>query len=354
MPSLNTLDVAVLPGDGIGPDVIAEALKVLNASRQTMNAVDFNFTEYSVGAGEFLKSGDPLPEDTFQKIAQHKVILLGAMGLPGIRWPNGNEMVPQIDIRDKLDLYFGVRPIKLYLESDSPLRRPGNIDFTIIRENCEGLFASRKQIFSLDAPEVRDTMLITRHGSERLFRDSFNLARKRRSKVTLVDKANVLPTMSYFRHIFDQIAAEFPDVTTERVYVDAVTLYILSRPSSFYVMVTEKMFGDILSDMAAGIIGGMGMAPSGDIGPKHAVFQPSHGSAPDIAGKSIANPVATILSAAMMLEWFEDTEVQKGADAIYGAVEKVLADPANRCPDLGGKLRTEQMGDKIAEAVARG
>ncbi len=347
-----TLDIALLPGDGIGPDVIAEAVKVLRAVEAKMNGVRLVFTEYSVGAGEFLKSGDPLPEATFESIEKHEVILLGAMGLPGVRWPNGNEMVPQIDLRDKLDTFFGLRPIKLYHAEDSPLRRPGAIDFAIVRENCEGLFASRKQTFDLDGPEVRDTLLITRIGSERLFRRSFKLAQQRRKKITLIDKANVLPSMSYFRSIFYNIAKEFPDVATEHVYVDAVTLYLLSRPASYDVMVTENMFGDILSDMAAGLIGGMGMAPSGDIGDKHAIFQPSHGSAPDIAGKGIANPAATILSAAMMLEWYETSETTKAAQCIYKAVDTVFADRANRCPDLGGTLRTWEIGDKIAELVA--
>ncbi len=349
-----TLDIALLPGDGIGPDVIAEAVKVLRAVESKMNGVSLAFTEYSVGAGEFLKSGDPLPEATFESIEKHEVILLGAMGLPGVRWPNGNEMVPQIDLRDKLDTYFGLRPIKLYHPEDSPLRRPGAIDFAIVRENCEGLFASRKQTFDLDGPEVRDTLLITRIGSERLFRRSFKLAQQRRKKVTLIDKANVLPSMSYFRSIFYKIAQEFPDVATEHVYVDAVTLYLMSRPASYDVMVTENMFGDILSDMAAGLIGGMGMAPSGDIGDKHAIFQPSHGSAPDIAGKGIANPAATILSAAMMLEWYETSETSKAANSIYQAVDTVFADRKNRCPDLGGALKTWELGDKIADLVAGG
>ena len=351
---IRTLDVALLPGDGIGPDVIAEAVKVLRAAEPHMDGVRFAFTEYSVGAGEFLKSGDPLPEDTFEAIRKHEVILLGAMGLPGVRWPNGNEMVPQIDLRDKLDTYFGLRPIHLYHPLDSPLRNPGAIDFAIVRENCEGLFASRKQTFDLEGPEVRDTLLITRVGSERLFRRSFKLAEQRRKKVTLIDKANVLPSMSYFRSIFYGIAKEFPDVETEHVYVDAVTLYLLSRPASYDVLVTENMFGDILSDMAAGLIGGMGMAPSGDIGDKHAIFQPSHGSAPDIAGKGIANPTATILSAAMMLDWYESPQTSKAARLIYSAVEKVFADRANRGPDLGGSMKTWELGDKIAELVARG
>jgi 3-isopropylmalate dehydrogenase len=169
--------------------------------------------------------------------------------------------------------------------------------------------------------------------------------------VTLVDKANVLPSMVFFRKIFDEIAREYPDVETDRVYVDAASLFLLRRPQSFDVLVTENMFGDILSDLAAGLVGGMGMAPSADIGESHAIFQPSHGSAPDIAGKGIANPIAMILSVALMLDWLKHPALSRGAAMIRGAVEKVLADPTNRTPDVGGKLATTQLGDRVVGQI---
>lgn len=284
-----------------------------------------------------------------QGIQRHQAILLGAMGMPSVRWPSGKEMTPQIDIREKLDLYCGLRPIKLQHPQDGPLKNSGGIDFVIVRESTEGLFWKRGHQYTTDLPEALDTMRISRSGSERLFRSSFELARKRRRKVTLVDKANVLPSMAYFRGIFDEIAKEYPDVETERVYVDAMSLFLVQRPQTFDVVVTENMFGDILSDLAAGLIGGMGMAPSGDIGPKYAVFQPSHGSAPDIAGKGIANPVATILCAAMMLDWLGDAA---SARRIETAVTKVFADPGNRTRDMGGSLNTQEMGSLIADALA--
>jgi 3-isopropylmalate dehydrogenase len=174
---------------------------------------------------------------------------------------------------------------------------------------------------------------------------------KRRRHCTLVDKANVLPSMVFFRSVFDSVAKEFPEVETDRVYVDAAALYLVQRPHTFDVLVTENMFGDILSDLAAGLVGGMGMAPSGDIGDDCAVFQPSHGSAPDIAGKGIANPIATILSAALMLEWLDHPEAVKAAQQIHRAVELVLRNPADRTPDLGGTLTTTQMADKIIKAL---
>jgi 3-isopropylmalate dehydrogenase len=349
MTSHTTFSIAVLPGDGIGPDVIGESLKVLKAVEGQLNGVRFELQEYSVGAGEYLRSGDPLPTATLEKIKQHDAILLGAMGLPNIRWPEGMEMTPQIDIREKLDLYCGLRPIRLYHELHTPLKkyRASEIDFLIVRESTEGLFSTRLLKHPPDANEVTDTMRITRQGSERLFRSAFEQAVARRHHLTLVDKANVLPSMAFFRKVFDEAARHFPAVETDRIYVDAASLYLLQRPETFDVLVTENMFGDILSDLAAGLIGGMGMAPSADVGDKYAVFQPSHGSAPDIAGKGIANPIATILSVAMMLDWFNHQETRRGAGLIRRAVEQVMSEPSNRTADLGGHLSTTEMGDRM-------
>ena len=345
---MTTHNIALLPGDGIGPDVTAEAVRSLRSVERRAGARLFHFEELSVGAAEYLRSGNPLPDATFARLREFDAIILGAMGLPNIRWADGTEMTPQIDLRERLDLYCGLRPVKLYAASDSPLRNPGRIDMMLIRENTEGLFFSRLQKVDPEAVDVRDTMRVSRHAAERLFRSAFEEARGRRGQVTLVDKANVLPSMAFFRRVFDKIAADYPEIQTERIYVDAAALYLVQRPERFDVLVTENMFGDILSDLIAGLVGGMGMAPSADIGDEHAVFQPSHGSAPDIAGKGIANPVATILSAAMMLEWLE---LPEPASWIYSAVEKVLAEPANRTADLGGSLSTEAMGSLVANAI---
>jgi 3-isopropylmalate dehydrogenase len=350
---MKTFQIVVLPGDGIGPDVIREGVDVLRAVETRLSGVKFELNEQPAGAGEFLKNGDPLPAGTLQACRECDAILLGAMGIPSVRWPNGTELTPQIDLREELDLYAGLRPIQIYNPEHSPLKpqRSNGIDFVIYRENTEGLFASRKGVYERDASEVRDTMLVTRKGSERLFRTAFRHAERRRKLVTLVDKANVLPSMAYFRSIFDEISKEFPDVRTERVYVDAASLFLVQRPSSFDVIVTENMFGDIISDLAAGLVGGMGMAPSGDIGDRHAVFQPSHGSAPDIAGKGIANPLATILSVAMMLEWLDHEDAHRGAEMIRRAVEKVCTDPAKATPDIGGSLTTHELGQLVIAAL---
>ena len=344
---------AVLSGDGIGPEVVAAALEVLRATEARLKDVRFELQEYSVGAAEYVKNGDPLPATTVARIKTCDAILLGAMGLPNVRWPNGVEMTPQIDIRELLDLYNGVRPIRLYHTSHTPLKNfaAGEIDFVLIRENCEGLFTERLTPREPGRDYETDTLKITRHGAERICRAAFKLAEKRRRHVTLVDKANVLPSMAFFRKVFDEVACEFPDVKTERVYVDAMALFLVQRPQRFDVIVTENMFGDILSDLAAGIVGGMGMAPSADLGDRHGLFQPSHGSAPDIAGKGIANPIATILSVAMMLDWLGHPETVRGARMINAAVEAVLSDPAHRTADLGGKLSTTEMTRLVVAAL---
>lgn len=345
--------IAVLPGDGIGVDVTAEALRVVRALADSMPGLSFEFTEYSVGANEYLRSGNPLPEEAFEACRSADAVLLGAMGLPDVRWPDGREMAPQLDLREKLDLYCGLRPIKLLHADDSPLKdlRAGEIDLLIVRENCEGLFAGRLAPLVRKNDEVCDILRITHRGAERVCRAAFRQAMARRKKVTLVDKSNVLPSMVFFREVFDSVARDFPDVESERVYVDAAALYLVKNPRRFDVIVTENMFGDILSDLAAGLVGGMGVAPSADIGDKCAVFQPSHGTAPDIAGRNIANPVATILSAAMMLDWLDHPESKKAARKISSAVEQLFRDPSIRTPDMGGTLTTTTMTDRVLEAM---
>ena len=346
--------VAVLPGDGIGPEVTREGVRVLRFLQPYMEGVQFELQEFSVGAGEYLRGGDAMPGDTFTKIAEADSILLGAIGLPDVRYPSGQEIAPQLDLREQLDLYCGLRPIRLFHRNDTPLRNAPQIDFSIVRENTEGLFWSRKSGYDSQSVEVVDQLRISRPGAERVFRSAFRIARKRRRLVTLVDKANVLPSMSFFRGIFYEVAEQFPDVKADHVYVDAATLYLVQRPETFDVIVTENLFGDILSDLAAALVGGMGMAPSADIGEACAVFQPAHGSAPDIAGAGIANPVAMILSVAMMLEWLDHEQTRAAAQLLQTAVEQSFRDPALRTPDLGGTLTTIAMTDAVLSRIAAG
>ena len=350
-----TFQIAVLGGDGIGPEVTDQAVRLLHSMQAQLSDVAFDFTEYSVGVGEYQRNGDPLPEKAFDACRRSDAVLLGAMGLPNVRYPNGKEIAPQLDLRERLELYGGVRPIRLYHASDTPLKgyNAGEIDFVLVRESTEGLFAGRSAVLEPNADQAVDQMVITRRGAERVVRLAFQIAEKRNRRVTLIDKANVLSSMVFFRQVFDEVAKEFPQCTADHVYVDAAALFLVRDPKRFDVMVTENMFGDILSDLAAGLVGGMGMAPSGDIGDAAAVFQPSHGSAPDIAGKGIANPIAMILSAVMMLEWFENPETTRAADALRGAVADVLSVPDQRTPDMGGQMTTSSLTDAIAEAVKR-
>jgi 3-isopropylmalate dehydrogenase len=356
---MKQFQIAVLPGDGIGPEVIAEAVRVVERVSAGFRHGQLIFQEYPCGAREYLKNGDPLPAATMQACRGADAVLLGAMGLPSVRWPSGTEMTPQLDLREQLDLYAGVRPIRLYHASHSPLKgyQAGEIDFVIFRENTEGLFFSRKNAVDFRADHCDDTLRITRTAAEKICRAAFEMARTRRKHLTLIDKSNVLPSMAFFRSIFDGLAGQYPGVETDRVYVDAAALFLVKSPRRFDVMVTENMFGDILSDLAAGLVGGMGMAPSGDIGASHAVFQPSHGSAPDIAGQGIANPLAAILSAAMMLDWLGreggDTgrELQSAARKIHLAVERVCSNPENATRDLGGNVSTGRMGELVLAAL---
>lgn len=352
---VRTFEIAVLAGDGIGQEVMAAALRVLHAAMDGSDSVRMNFVECPAGAGEYLKNGEPLPEETLAACRRTDAILLGAMGLPNVRWPDGREMAPQLDLREQLDLYCGLRPICLYHDNDTPLKRykAGEIDLTIVRENTEGLFSSRQAQPAASATAVEDVLRITRKGAERLFRSAFRLAEKRRRRVALVDKANVLPSMVFFRRIFDEIAEEFPGVQAEKLYVDATALYLVQRPEMFDVIVTENMFGDILSDLAAGLVGGMGLAPSADLGDRAGLFQPSHGTAPDIAGRGIANPVAMILSAAMMLDWLGQHDCLAAGERIRAAVAAVLSNPALRTPDLGGRLTTCEMTEAVLAELKR-
>jgi 3-isopropylmalate dehydrogenase len=256
-------------------------------------------------------------------------------------------------------LYAGVRPARALPGIPLPLADPRarGIDLVVIRESTEGLFASRGRGEMIDDREARDTMVITRAGSERIHEFAFRLAqrRKRRGRpgcVTCVDKANVFRSMAFFRKVFDEVAARHPDVEARRHYIDATALDLVRRPWDFDVLVTENMFGDILSDQTAALIGGMGMAPSGDIGADHGLFQPCHGSAPDIAGQGKANPTATILAAAMMLEWLAERTGQQAlveaAERIERAVDTVFASGNLRPFEFGGRDGTSAIAGAVA------
>jgi 3-isopropylmalate dehydrogenase len=357
--------IAVIPGDGIGPEVMAEARKVLQAVEGAFPGLAFAWREYPAGAKCCQDHGTDLPGETLAACKAADAILFGSAGWPDVRQPDGTEIRPQIKLRKILDLYAGVRPIKRYAAGLGALAGDPAVDYVILRENTEGLFASEAGGARVGDHVAVDSLVVTRPGTARIARRAFRLAQRRKGapadgarRVTCVDKANVFQSMAFFRRIFDEVAAEFPGILAEHAYVDAMALFMVTRPLRCDVLVTENMFGDILSDLGAGTIGGLGMAPSGDIGDRYGLFQPSHGTAPDIAGKGIANPFAQILSAGMMLEWLaetrQDPQLAQAAAAIERAVEQTLADRKNRTADLGGTARTAAVGDAVAKAVVRG
>src|ERR1700750_2275355 len=336
MSANNAFHVAVLAGDGIGPEVMAPALEILRKV-ESRAGLSFRFTEAPAGASNYRETGKSMPDTTIKLCEGADALLLGACGLPSVRYPDNTEIAPQIELRFIFDLYAGVRPARLIPGVPSPIvgADKRGIDLVVIRESTEGLFASMgKGVVTHE--DARETLVITRKTSERLFEFSFRRAERRKARgranggLTCVDKANVFRAFAFFRGIFDEAAKRHPDVRTDRVYVDACSLMMVKRPWDFDVMVTENMFGDILSDLAAGLIGGLGMAPSADIGDRHAVFQPCHGTAPDIMGQGKANPTAMILSGALMLDWLADKHGLEGAteaaERIERAVDKAYAD----------------------------
>jgi 3-isopropylmalate dehydrogenase len=356
----DSFHIAVLPGDGIGPEVMAPALEVLNKVAASTPRLNLRFTEAPAGAGHYRDTGASLPDSTVKLCEQADAILLGACGLPHIRYPDNTEIMPQVELRFIFDLYAGVRPCRLIPNIPSPIvgAAERGIDLIVIRESTEGLFASMGKGVVTDT-EARETLLITRKTSERLFDFSFRLAQRRKARgapgrLACVDKANAFKAYAFFRKIFDECAARYPDVATDRIYVDACSAMLVRRPWDFDVMVMENMFGDIISDLTAGLIGGMGMAPSADIGDKHAVFQPCHGTAPDIMGKGLANPTAMILSAAMMLDWLADRHGHEGAAqaarAIEGAVDRAFAAGLKAC-EFGGRDGTAAIADSVLLAL---
>ncbi len=356
----NQFNVCLLPGDGIGNEILEPCVRMLHRACERIGGISISGTEAPAGAVCYQSQGTALPKATMDLARKSDAILLAAMGDPSIRYPDGTEIAPQIDMRMELDLYAGVRPVRSIRGVTGPLSDPRaqELDFVLIRESTEGLFSSFGKGKVYD-DYAEDTQIITRKGSERLFRFAFRLAEQRKANgspglVTCVDKANVFKSFAFFRDIFDQISKEFTNLQAHHAYVDATALDMVRKPWVFDVMVTENMFGDILSDLSAGLIGGMGMAPSADIGDDHAVFQPCHGSAPDIAGKGLANPAAMVLSGAMMLDWLghrhsEESAIRAGR-LLQEAVDEAFASGLKSI-EFGGKDGTAAIVSAIESAL---
>jgi 3-isopropylmalate dehydrogenase len=347
-----TITLAVIPGDGIGPEVVSEALKVLEvvAAQADLTVVK---TDFHLGAARYLETGDVLSDDDLASISTHDAILLGAVGgVPGdSRIPAGIiERGLLLKLRFSMDHYVNLRPTTIFPGVTSPLANPGTVDFIVVREGTEGPYVGNGGVLRQGTPaEVANELSVnTAFGVERVVRYAFELAAKReRKKLTLVHKTNVLVNAgSLWSRVVDSVAAEFPQVALDYLHVDAATIFFVTNPARFDVVVTDNLFGDILTDLAAAISGGIGLAASGNINPTNAfpsMFEPVHGSAPDIAGQQKADPTAAILSVALMLEHFGYAEA---ASQINVAVADDLAARGTAV------RRTSEIGDAIVARLA--
>ncbi len=347
-----TFRLAVIPGDGIGPEVTNEALKVLAAA--TPAGTSFETTPYDLGAERYLATGEVLPEKVLAEIREHSAILLGAVGgRPGDpNLPPGIlERGLLLKLRFELDHYVNLRPSRIFPGVPTPLADPGDVDFVVVREGTEGPYTGNGGSIRVGTPHevATEVSLNTAFGVERVVRDAFaRAARRPRRKLTLVHKTNVLVHAgSVWTRLVNQVAAEFPEVTVDYLHVDAATIFLTTDPSRFDVIVTDNLFGDIITDLAAAVTGGIGLAASGNINPDRtapSMFEPVHGSAPDIAGQQKADPTAAILSVALMLDHLGLPEAAASVE------EAVLKDLTSRAP--GATRTTTEIGDAIAGLVA--
>jgi 3-isopropylmalate dehydrogenase len=347
------LRVALLPGDGIGPEVIDAAVSVIDTAARRF-AFEWCHEHFDLGAERYLRTGDTLPDADFANLRDnHRWILLGAFGDPRVP-TNIHAKDILLGLRQRLDLYVNLRPVHLVDVRLCPLanRRPEDIDMAIVRENTESVYVGIGGRLRPDTPEevAQSVMIATRGACDRLLRYAFELARSRRGIVTLCDKANAIPDAhGLWRRSLQAIAGEFPDVEARTLYADVAAMRMVTHPQTFDVVVGDNLVGDILSDLAAALVGGLGLAPSASLHPgRHALYEPVHGSAPDIAGRGLANPLAAILSAAMMLR---DTGHAAAADAIDNACERAVLS-GETTPDLGGNLATSQVTSYISRLVA--
>jgi 3-isopropylmalate dehydrogenase len=361
-----TYAIAVIHGDGIGVDVTDAALAVTAAACERIGGFRLRTQPLVAGARYYAETGKDIAPGAEEEAEKAEAILLGAIGWPDIRWPDGTEIAPHLRLRERLQLYAGVRPVKTYPNTPRRLVDPraGEIDLIVLRECTEGLFysaATHHRGTTVSDDEVRETLSITRRTSEKLHDFAFRLAEKRRlrggkGKVTCVDKANVFHSMAFFRRIFDERAAEFPTIGKDHRYIDAMAFDMIRKPWEYDVLVMENMFGDILSDLGAGLVGGLGMASCAEIGDEHGLFQPAHGTAPDIAGQDRANPIAAILSAAMMLDYLGDKagdpRPSEAGQLIERSVECAFSDGRLRSTEFGGEMGTRAIARELVDVIS--
>ncbi|WP_034979123.1 3-isopropylmalate dehydrogenase [Corynebacterium sp.] len=333
------MKLAVIAGDGIGTEVTAEALKVLHALRD-----DVETTDYDLGARRYLRNGELLTDEDLDSLREHDAILLGAIGDPRTVPAGVLERGLLLPLRFKLDHAVNLRPSKLYPGSSSPLANPGDIDFVVVREGTEGLYCGNGGTLreGTDHEVASEVSQNTYYGVERVVRDAFERAQSRRKKLTWVHKTNVLVNAGgLWQRAIETVGQEYPEVQVDYNHIDAATIYMVTKPHEYDVIVTDNLFGDILTDLAGAVTGGIGLAASGNIDPSRknpSMFEPVHGSAPDIAGQGIADPCAAILSVALMLRHLGD---DANAERIEAAV---LAEAGSRD---GGPVKTAEVGDRV-------
>ncbi|MGN7385489.1 tartrate dehydrogenase [Sporosarcina sp. SAFN-015] len=352
---MKNYNIALIPGDGIGPEVVAEGVKVLKMIEEMDSRLSFSFNEFNWGCENYIETGKMMPDDGIEQLKGYDAIYLGAVGYPGV--PDHislRELL--IKIRRSFDQYVNLRPVTLLNNSLTPLKGKSekDIDFLVIRENSEGEYSGAGEWLFKGKPEevVLQTGVFTRKGTERIIRYAFAEARKMKKTLTSVSKANALNySMVFWDEVFEEVGKEYPDVTTYSYLVDAASLYFVTQPERFEIVVTSNLFGDILTDIGAGITGGMGLATGANINPERtfpSMFEPVHGSAPDIAGKGIANPIAAIWSISQMMDFLGYPD---WCTRILTTIKTIVTEKDVLTPDMGGNSSTQQVGDRVIELL---
>lgn len=348
-------NIAVIAGDGIGPEVLAEGVKVLNAVAEVDGNFSFDFTHFPWGCEYYLKNGKMMADDGMETLKKFDAIFLGAVGYPGV--PDHISLWDLLlVIRKKFDQYINIRPVKLLKGAPTPLKDVTceDIDMVFIRENSEGEYAgSGSWLYpGQDNEVVIQNGVFSRKGCERVIRYAFELAKKEGKTLTSISKGNALNySMVFWDQIFKEVSLDYPEVKTYSYLVDAASMFMVKDPKRFEVVVTSNLFGDILTDLGAAISGGMGLAAGANINPERtfpSMFEPIHGSAPDIAGKQIANPLATVWSVAQMLEFFG---YQEWSDRIISIIEEIMVDAKVLTPDMYGTAKTSEVGDEVVRKI---
>ncbi|MCY6371380.1 tartrate dehydrogenase [Clostridium ganghwense] len=349
--------IAVIPGDGIGKEVMDEGIKVLNKLSSLSGEVEFKFDNYDWGCEYYLKHGKMMDEDGLEKLKQYDAILLGAVGYPGV--PDHISLRDLLlKIRQGFNQYINLRPIKLLPNVECPLKNKDSddIDMVFVRENKEGEYSGVGGILNEGKEDeiAIQTSVFTRKNTEKVMKFAFEFAKKRNklNKVTSVTKSNALNySMVFWDKIFKETSEEYPEIKTESYHVDATSMFMLQRPETFDVFVASNLFGDILTDLGSVLQGGLGFAAGANINPEReypSMFEPVHGSAPDIAGKGLANPIAMIWTVQMMLDFLEEKEL---SDMAMEGIKEILKDKERLTPDLGGKATTSEVGDFMCQVL---